>query len=260
MHGKLFTLAGVVALAGASSALGAQSATADGLAYRLIVPGLAFDSGPVATAAVQAGHLSSTNDGGLVVTGDVSNTSLNSITNVHVRVSAVVGDSTVTRETTTLVDAIGPGGRAPFRVVFALPGDTSGPVTAEVVSFDTVAAAPSATFAFAGPYPFQVGPPDAKTGAIPYSTVLDQLRGQVTNTSGQTLSGIGIVVAIYDGIGNVAWVGNGAELQAPFQEAGDEPVLLAGQTGSFIVGLPKGLLNTVPGQATFAGFVNATLD
>jgi hypothetical protein len=260
MRGKvLFTLTGVISLAAVgSTALDRSSANADAFPYRLVVPGLAAESTSAPLSSVSAGHLSARNDGGFVVTGDVTNHSLGTITNVTVEVTATVGGVQTIRETTALVDAIAPGSTAPFRMVFALPGDESRPVIATVTGFDTTGPGPSATFAFSGPYPFQVGPPDPKAGVIPYSTVLEQLHAQFTNTSGRALTDIATVVAIYDGDGNVVWVGTGADLHVPFEQANVPQRLEAGQSGTFVVGIPIGFLNTIPGQITFAGFVNAT--
>ena len=48
---------------------------------------------------------------------------------------------------------------------------------------------------------------------------LNNSKGTVTNTSAATLTDIELVVAIYDGSGNVAWVGVGADLEVPFPVA-----------------------------------------
>ncbi len=252
----VFALGLAASLAGGLATFRDESATAGVLPYRMSIPGIAVDSGE--TGPVTAGHVSARNDGSLVVTGDVTNGTSVPISNVQLLVHATVGGQAVTRSASALVTRIAPGSTSPFNVTFALPGDLTG-ITVEVVGFDRSYEAPAATFAFAGPYPFQVGPPDPKTGKIPYSTVLEQLKGQVTNRSGRPISAIDIVVAIYDGSGNVAWVGTGAELQVPFEVPGGIQQLEDGQTGTFIVGLPIGLLNSVPGQSSIRGFLNADL-
>lgn len=232
-------------------------AAADTLPHRLAVPGLAVDAGPA--PVVSAGHISARNDGGLVVTGDVTNGSGVAVASVRLLVHATVAGQPLTRETTALVSRLAPGGVSPFSVRFALPGETATGLNVEVLAYDQTDAVPTASFAFSGPYPFQVGPPDPKTGTIPYSTILEQLRGQVTNQSSRPLQSIDIVVAMYDGDGNVAWVGNGAELQVPFEVAGGVQQLEDGQTGTFIVGIPIGLLGSISGHATIRGFLNASI-
>lgn len=252
----VLTLGAIAALAGGVAFGHRPEASADALPYRMLIPGLAVDAG--ATGIVSAGHVSAHNDGGLVVTGDVTNGTNGVVSNVRVRVHATSGGQPVTRETTALVTRIAPGGASPFSVRFSLPGETTG-LSVEVLGFDSATTAPAATFAFAGPYGFQIGPPDPKTGVIPYSTILEQLRGRITNQSGRPLQSIDIVVAIYDGDGNVAWVGNGADLQVPFEVAGGIQQLEDAHTGTFIVGLPVGLLGSVPGHPTIRGFVNASI-
>lgn len=252
----MLTLGAAAALAGSMTLSHREPAAADTLPYRMLVPGIAVDAG--STGVLSAGHLSATNDGGLVVTGDVTNGTSGAVSNVRLLVHATVGGQAVTRETTALVARIAPGAVSPFSARFSLPGETAG-VTVEVLGFESAGAAPAATFAFAGPYGFQIGPPDPKTGVIPYLTVLEQLRGQVTNRTGRPLQSIDIVVAIYDGSGNVAWVGGGAELQVPFEVAGGVQQLEDGQTGTFIVGVPIGLLGSISGHATIRGFVNASI-
>ncbi|MEO8540448.1 MAG: hypothetical protein ABI577_11965 [bacterium] len=236
-----------------------RTANASDLPFRMILPGVASDAEAAPNASLVAAHIAATNDGGLVVTGDVTNYSATPVTNVHVTVSATISGTTATRDTTVLVETLAPGARGPFRAVFALPGDLNAPVAVTLASFEAGASPPSASFSFAGPYPFQIGPPDAKTGVIPYSTVLDQLQAQLTNTTGSVIGEIDIVVAIYDGPGNVVWLGSGAELHVPFEQSGQPQVLAPGQSGSFFVGIPKGLLNGITGHATIVGFVNATI-
>lgn len=261
MRAKSLLTLGVAAAVLATTSAGHQtSASADVLPYRLALPGIAVDSGGSAsTGSVIAGHVSARNDGGLVVTGDVTNATTGVVSNVRLLVHATVGGQAVTRETTAAVTRIAPNGISPFSARFALPGDAASGVSVDVLGFESAPAAPAATFSFAGPYPFQIGPPDPKTGVIPYSKVLEQLRGQITNTSGRPLRAIDIVVALYDGDGNVAWVGSGAELQVPFEVAGGIQQLEAGQTGTFIVGIPIGLLGSIAGHTTIQGFVNAEI-
>ena len=117
--------------------------------------------------------------------------------------------------------------------------------------------APSATFAFSGPHPFQIGPPDPKTGVIPYSTTVEELRGTVTNTSSASYGEMGVVVAAYDGLGRVVMVTTGTELSVPFQQAGQPAVLASGSTASFVAAIPIGLLLTFEGEVTIKGFLNA---
>lgn len=258
MRAKPLLLLGVAAaLASVPSLSGHHAASADTLPYRMLVPGIAVDAG--APGVVTAGHVSARNDGGLVVTGDVTNGTSGPVANVQLRVRATVAGQPVTRTTSAILNHIAAGATSPFSVSFALPGDAARGVSVEVISYEAAATAPAAAFSFAGPFPFQVGPPDPKTGKIPYSTVLEQLHGQVTNQSGRPLQSMDIVVAIYDGDGAVAWVGNGADLQVPFEVAGGVQQLEDGQTGTFIVGLPIGLLGSIPGHATIRGFLNASV-
>lgn len=257
MRAKTMLTLGVAASLAAGMTLSHRDpVSADTLPYRMLVPGIAVDA--ESTGVVSAGHLSATNDGGLVVTGDVTNGTSGTVSHVRLLVHASIGGQAVTRETTALVDRIAPGAVSPFSARFSLPGEPSG-ISVEVLGFDSAGAAPASTFAFAGPYGFQIGPPDPKTGVIPYSTVLEQLRGQITNQSGRPLQAIDIIVAIYDGNGNVAWVGSGADLQVPFEVAGGVQQLEDGQTGTFIVGVPIGLLGSISGHTTIRGFVNASI-
>ncbi len=261
MRGKVLLSLGVASVIAANGLVareGAGQARAADLQFRMVVPGLALDSGTA--AGVTAGHVSLRNDGGLVVTGDVTNGSSSVVSHVQLLVHATVGGVATTRQTSALVNSLKPGATAPFRVQFALPGDIAAGATVEVLGFETTALAPaSGAFTFAGPYPFQVGPPDPKTGVIPYSSTIEELRGQVTNTGSRPLRAIEVLVAIYDGAGNVAWVGSGNDLQVPFEVAGVPQQLEVGQTGTFIVGIPIGLLASVPGHVTFQGFLNASV-
>ena len=162
------------------------------------------------------------------------------------------------RETESLVKVIEPGSTGPFRVYIAGITDTLGTVTAAVTSVEAASMpAPSATFAFSGPHPFQIGPPDPKTGVIPYSTTVEELRGTVTNTSDTRYGEMGVVVAAYDGLGRVVMVTAASELSVPFQQAGQAAVLLAGNSASFVAAIPIGLLLTFEGEVTIKGFLNA---
>ena len=162
------------------------------------------------------------------------------------------------RETESLVKVIEPGSTGPFRVYIAGITDTLGTVTAAVTSVEAASMpAPSAMFTFSGPYPFQIGPPDPKTGVIPYSTTVEELRGTVTNTSSASYEGIAILVAAYDGAGRVVMVTAASELSVPFQQAGQPAVLASGSTASFVAAIPIGLLLTFEGEVTIKGFLNA---
>ncbi len=215
---------------------------------------------PVSDAKlVTAGHLSQRVDGGLVVSGEVLNGSASNITSVQVTVTLNRNGSTSTKETVSLVTIIPPGGVGPFQVFYAGVTDTGGVISAEVSAFEATAEpATMVSFAISGPYPFQIGPPDPKTHVIPYSTTLSELRGQVTNTGTSAFAEMDTVVVAYDGQGNVAFVTTGTEPTVPFQVAGETPILQAGQSGSFIAGIPIGLLLQIPGEVTLRGFLNAT--
>lgn len=262
MRGRVtFILFGLASVATVMTALERPGAEAENLPFRMVVPGIAVDAGNASPSAVRAGHVSLRNDAGLVVTGDVTNGTSTIVSAVRLKVTVVVDGTTITRETTALIDSLAPLGVSPFRVIFPVQGAVSGPAVIEVLGFEVEStAAPSASFAFAGPYPFQIGPPDPKTGVIPYSKTLEQLKGTVTNTSGATMTDVGMIIAIYDGSGSVAWVGVGADLQVPFPVVGQVQQLPAGQSGTFIVGLPIGLLNSIEGHSTIVGFINATLN
>lgn len=213
---------------------------------------------PEGAHQVTAAHLSQRVDGGLVVSGEVVNGTEANITAVEVAVTLDRSGSRTTKGTISLVRVIPPGGVGPFQVFYAGVTDTDGVISAEVTGFETTAEpAINATFAISGPYPFQIGPPDPKTQVIPYSTTLEQLRAQVTNTGSTALGDMDTVIVAYDGQGNVAFVTTGTEPSVPFQQAGEAPVLVPGQSGSFVAGIPIGLLLEIPGQVTLKGFMNA---
>ncbi|MGE3073550.1 MAG: hypothetical protein AB7N24_05610 [Dehalococcoidia bacterium] len=241
----------------------AATAVAPDLPFHAFVPAMAADDAPsvaTETGSVAAEHLSQRIDGGLVVSGEVVNNTGANITSVEVALTLEHNGTAMTKETVSLVRVIPPGGVGPFQVFYAGVTDTGGTISAEVTSYETTSApVVEATFAITGPYPFQVGPPDPKTQVIPYSTTLEQLRAQVTNTGSEALREMDTVIVAYDGQGNVAFVTTGTEPTVPFQAAGEAAVLQPGATGSFVAGIPIGLLLQIPGQVTLKGFMNATV-
>lgn len=240
----------------------ASDSTPVSLPFRAFLPGMASDNSPSnlpGTTLVSAEHLSQRVDGGLVISGEVLNDSPANITGAQVRVTLRRNGVSATKDTVSFVRIIPPGGVGPFQVFFAGVTDTNGTISADVTGFGPATEpAIEAMFAISGPYPFQIGPPDAKSGVIPYSNTLEQLRGLVTNDGGLPLAEMDTVIVAYDGSGNVAFVTTGTEPTVPFQEAGDAAVLPPGQTGSFIAGIPIGLLLKVQGDVTLKGFLNAT--
>ncbi len=238
----------------------AAAETAPALAFRAFVPGMAADSStqPDQASLVVATHLGQHLEGGLVITGEVVNGGSAAIAAVKVSVSHSANGAVTMRETESLVKVIEPGSTGPFRVYVPGITDTLGTVTAVVTSMEiSSSSAPSAMFTFSGPYPFQIGPPDPKTGVIPYSTTVEELRCAVTNTSDTSYGEMGVVVAAYDGLGRVVMVTTGSELSVPFQQAGQPAVLASGSTASFVAAIPIGLLLTFEGEVTIKGFLNA---
>jgi len=230
------------------------------LAFRAVVPGLAVDSGPgEQPGQMGVAHLSARVDGGLVVTGEVVNHCCTPITNVRVRIVYTSGGTTLSKDTESLVSTISNGGTGPFRATFIGVTADDGTLRAEVIGFEAAAApAPSASVSVTGAFPFQIGPPDPQTKEIPYSTEVQQLRGTVTNTSSTSLTGMQVVLAAYDGNGNVAFVTTSSLITVPFQATEMDPVLLPGTTGAFIASIPLGRLLEIEGAVTWRGYLNAT--
>jgi hypothetical protein len=252
-------LAGVLA-----AAVAIAPASADGapnLQFRAVVPGLVADAtAPVSADAslVVAEHMTQRYESGLVVSGEVLNGTSQPIASVVVHIRVAKDGQTYDKVTETQLAVINPGGVGPFQTTVTGISSTDGTLTATIDSFAiSDLSAPSAKFAISGPYPFQVGPPDPKTGEIPYSTVLEQLHGTVTNTGPLPIGDLEVVLVAYDVDGNVAYVTTGPRPQVPFQEAGDtNPVLQPQYTATFVAGIPIGLLNSLPGHVTWAGYLN----
>ena len=229
-------------------------------AFRAVIPGVAVDSAiGHEDRAVFAAHLSGRVDGGLVVTGEVVNDGVTPITHVRVRVMYTSGAETLSKDTESLVAVISSDATGPFRVTFTGVSTFQGTLSAEVIGFEATAdPGPSAKVTVTETTPFQIGPPDPVTRVIPYSTEVEKIRGTVTNTSNAPVTSMEVVLALYDGSGNVVFVTTSSMLQVPFQGTEENPVLLPGSTATFVAAIPKGRLLETGGTATWRGYLNAT--
>jgi hypothetical protein len=241
---------------------GAGAEVANRLPYRAVLPATSSDGPALSTPAdgqVVVGHLGQRLDGGLVVAGEFINNSDSPVTAVKGELALTVGGREVRQPVESLIRTIQPGETAPFQVLVPSVTTLASQLSGVVLSFVTAVSQPAmpASFGINGPYPFQTGPPDPKTGVIPYSATVEQFRGTVTNRSEAPLHRLEVVVAAYDAAGNVLVVATTPSLSVPFASSTEDPTLAPGTTAEFVVGLPLGLTLRTPGSVTFKGFLNA---
>ena len=263
--GLLLTCAAVVspALVNADSIQAARP-------FRTTLPAIAADSvspapAPALSPLVATQGVTTSAVNGFVAYGEVHNGLDHTITDVMVTATftAAPGSAPVTRTFQTRVHEIGPGGNGLFRISF------SGPTTAStqlqtVVSGYRDATAPavtdavSTTFSAPTPQEFVVSDPVTHKSRVVVSTDTYILSGTLTNHTDHALTNLEVVVAVYDGDGNVAIVSLSSAISTAYGDPAVPAVLNPGQGGTYTVPLSIPAYLGIPGSPRIAGYVNAT--
>ena len=238
--------------------------------FRAVVPALAADSvSPVPTPALsplvvtQGVTTSAVN--GFWAYGEVHNGLDHTITDVMVTATFMPapGAAPVTRTFQTRVHEIGPGGNGPFRISFSGPTTARTQLTTEVASFRDATApaisdATSTTFSAPRPQEFEVSDPVTHKTKVVISTDTYIVNGTVTNHTDHALTGIEVVLVVYDGDGNVVIVSLSSAISVMYADPAVPAVLRPGQGGSYTVPLSIPAYLGIHGSTRIVGYVNAT--
>lgn len=263
--GLLLACAGVVspALVNADSSQPARP-------FHAFVPAIAADQAspdpaPALLPLVVTQGVTTSAVNGFWAYGEVHNGLDHAISDVMVAATftAAPGSTPVTRTFQTRVHDIGPGGNGLFRISFSGPTSASTQLQTEVSSYrdatgPAVTDAVTTTFSAPTPQEFVISDPVTHKTRIVVSTDTYILNGTLTNHTDHALTALEVVVAVYDGDGNVAIVSLSSAISVMYADPAVPAVLNPGQGGTYTVPLSIPAYLGIHGSPRIVGYVNAT--